>query len=170
MKSMEIDDLQREYPLEFGLDNAVLRTPCPPVEKIDWKILELGLALQKLVWAYEGVGIAAPQVGHSVRMAAITQRDMSSKKRKLLLEDVMINPVLLGQSDQMIVESEACLSLPWVKGDVARPDSITVRYTRLDWTQTTLKADDYNARIILHEMDHLDGVLFVERMENSSGK
>ncbi len=161
---MDIKELEREYPLEFGLDNPVLRTPCPPVAQIDDKVKELGLALQKLVWAYEGVWIAAPQVGHTVRMAAITQRDMSSKKRKLVLEDIMINPVVIGHTDQMIIEQEACLSLPGIKGDVARPDSITVRYTRLDGTQTTLKADDYNARIILHEMDHLDGVLFVDRM------
>jgi len=161
---MNIKELEKEYPLEFGVDNPVLRTSCPKVTQIDDDVKELGLALQKLVWAYEGVGIAAPQVGHSVRIAAITQWDMSSKKRKLVLEDVMINPVVLGHSDQMIIEQEACLSLPGVKGDVARPDSITVRYTRLDGTQATLKADDYNARIILHEMDHLDGVLFIDRM------
>ncbi len=161
---MNIRDLEREFPLELGVDNLILRTPCPPVGRIDDEVEALGLALQKLVWAYEGVGIAAPQVGRTVRMAAITQRDMSKKKRELILEDIMINPVILGHSDFMLIEREACLSLPGIKGDVARPESITVRYTRLDGTQTTLKADDYNARIILHEMDHLDGVLFVDRM------
>ncbi len=160
----QIEALKQAYPLEIGLDNAILRTPTPAVEKITPEIRELGLALQKLVWAYEGVGIAAPQVGQSVRMAVITQRDMSHKKRKLLFEDVIINPVILGHSDYMLIDQEACLSLPGRKGDVARRESITVKYTRLDGTENIIKADDYNARIILHEMDHLDGVLFVDRM------
>lgn len=160
----DIRDLEAKYPLILGVDNPILRTPCSLVTTITPEIKELGEALQKLVRAYEGVGLAAPQIGASWRMAAFTQRDMSRKKWKLLLEDIMINPVVIGHGDTFTVDTEACLSLPGMKGDVARRATITIKYMRLDGSEHILKADDYNARIILHEMDHLDGVLFVDRM------
>ena len=97
-------------------------------------------------------------------MAAITQWDTSGKKRKLIDQFVMLNPQILGSSDDELVDEEWCLSLPWATGKVSRPSSITVKFHTPDGNEVIHKADGYNARIILHEIDHLDGVLFVDKL------
>ena len=156
--------LQERYPLQVWAQNPLLRTPCVPVQKINKEVKEFGLALLELMRIYDGVWLAAPQVGKTIRMAAFTQRDTTTQPRTHTYEDVMINPKILSQSQETDVDSEWCLSLPWVTWSVARPREITVAYTDLDGKQQIRKAHNYNARIILHEIDHLDGVLFTDKL------
>lgn len=124
----------------------------------------------KLTRDYDGVWLAAPQINQNMRIAAITQRDTTYKnedwdiQRKLLDEFVIINPKILVASPEESVEQEACLSLPKIKGDVSRSDSITIEYLWVDGKQHVHKATWFNARVILHEMDHLDGVLFIDKL------
>jgi peptide deformylase len=79
-------------------------------------------------------------------------------------EFVMINPEVLAASPTTCNDEEACLSLPGQKGMVERSDTITVRYMTVDGKIHMHKATGYNARIILHEIDHLDGVLFIDKL------
>lgn len=159
-----IDTLKQKYPLQLGSENQILRDACKEIKKINKDIKKLAQALEFLVREYEWVGLAAPQIGHNIRMAAITQRDMSKKKRELREEFVMINPTIVSSSQDLEIEEEWCLSLPWVTWTVERPKEITVKYQTIDGKQHIRKATWYNARIIQHEIDHLDGVLFIDKL------
>ena len=159
-----ITQLKKLYPLQYTANNPILREVCEEVKKITPEIKELYQALHELVREYEWVGLAAPQIGKNIRMAAVTQRDMSKKKRKLLQEIILINPVIIGSSSTTEIAEEWCLSLPWVLGNVERPDEITIKYMDIKGKSHILKSSGYNARIILHEMDHLDGVLFIDKL------
>lgn len=161
---IDVTILKEQYPLQFGVDNPVLRSVCDEVETITSEIQALYTALWELVWEYDGVGLAAPQVGKTVRMAAITQRDTSKKKRKLTKEFVMINPVIIGQSEQESVWEEWCLSLPWQTGKLFRPNEITVKYMDNKGKHHVHHARGFNARVLFHEIDHLDGVLYVDKL------
>ncbi|MDP4000289.1 MAG: peptide deformylase [bacterium] len=101
-----------------------------------------------------GVGLAAPQVGRSVRLFVTGIGD----------QRVFINPELEQASDELIWWEEGCLSLPRLLGDVQRPGQVTVAATGLDGKRFTLTADQLYGRVIQHEIDHLDGILFPDRM------
>lgn len=156
--------LKQQYPLQLGADNSILRTVSSEIAHISSEVQELAHALELLVREYEGVGLAAPQIGKNMRMVAITQRDISKKKRDLQEEVVMINPVVVGQGTKTEVEEEGCLSLPGITGNVQRPIDITVKYKTIDGKEHIRKVSGYNARIIQHEIDHLDGVLFIDKL------
>ncbi len=161
---INIDAIKKQYPLELWAQNPVLRSIAAPVEKITDEMREFGMCLLELMYAYDWVWLAAPQVWQLIRMAAFTQYSFGEKRIKQTLEDVMINPVILSQASTNDIDVEWCLSLPWVEWSVERPSSIVVEYTTLHGKKTMLKASWYNARIILHEIDHLDGVLFVDKL------
>lgn len=158
---------QTKYPLVVGANDPCLRAIAQPVWQLTKEVLIFGKDLKELMWTYDGVGLAAPQVGKSVRMFAFSQRDTSKKKRKLLHEWVMINPEIIALSDELCVEEEGCLSLPGVKGDVARPTRVVMKYTDLDKKIKSIKSYGYNARILLHELDHLNGILFIDKTEKN---
>jgi peptide deformylase len=84
--------------------------------------------LEELNRAYDGVGLAAPQIGRSERIVFITQWNTKPKKRELLRQEVMINPEIITINKETDIDEEGCLSLPGVKGDVARPNKVTVSY------------------------------------------
>ena len=155
---------KQQYPLQFGEKNTILRTMSKEVKKNSPEIKELAEALEMLLWEYEWVGIAAPQIGHNVRMSAITQRDTSQKERELLEEVVLINPVIIGTWEETDIQEEGCLSLPNQAGRVERFLDVTIKYQTIDGKEHVRKASGYNARIIQHEIDHLDGVLFLDKL------
>lgn len=170
MKLFWKTSLQEKYPLVTWENEEILRTVCQEIKKITPEIRNFSHDIIELMREYKWVWLAAPQIGQNYRMAAITQWDTSHKNklgesdRQLLDEFVIINPKILSQSDFETIESEACLSLPWVKGDVSRPDTITLQYLAIDGKTHIHKATWFNARVILHEMDHLDGVLFIDKL------
>lgn len=164
VSSVSDEALLIHFPLEEGENNPILRTTCQVVKTINTEIRTFAHDLLELMRLYKGVGLAAPQVGKSLRMAAVTQRDTTKKEWELLEEWVIINPIVVAIADEQLVDTEACLSLPGIQGPVARPASITIKYTGIDGKQHFHKATGYNARIILHEIDHLDGVLFIDKL------
>jgi len=170
MKLFKKKALQKKYPLITWKDVPILRTVCDEVKHLTPEIKKFAAELQQLMRDYEWVGLAAPQIGQNHRMAAVTQRDMSNRDEdgrviwNLLEEFVIINPKILAASDNLKTDNEACLSLPWINGDVARPHQITIQYLWVDGKTHVHKAKGFNARVILHEMDHLDGVLFIDKL------
>lgn len=105
-----------------------------------------------------GVGLAAPQVGRSVRLFVAGIGDRR----------VFINPKLETSSDELIWWEEGCLSLPRLLGDVERPKTVTVSATGPDGERFTVTADQLHGRVLQHELDHLDGILFPDRMKDVS--
>ena len=118
------------------------------------------------MWKNKWVGLAAPQVGRNVRIIATTQWSVNKRNAddKLLGETIMINPEIIEKSQDMILWREACISLPDILGTVKRHKSIIVRYLDTKGNKQIKKLKDFNAVIVQHEMDHLEGVLFTDKV------
>lgn len=140
-----------------GNDNPILRAVSKPVTDITKKTVKLIRDMADAMELEKGVGIAAPQVGENVRIF------LALLDNKKLV--AMINPEFLGHSETMTDGEEGCLSLPGEWGQVPRHTEVTLRFTDLKGRENTLKLKDFNARIVQHEMDHLDGILFTDHVK-----
>ena len=139
--------------------DPVLRVNCPAVERFDDALRRLADDMVETMHAAPGVGLAAPQVGVELRLAVV---DLSvGKDPEALL--VLVNPEVL-EAEGSETEVEGCLSIPDYTDKVERSFRIRVRAQDLEGESFELEADDWMARAILHEMDHLDGVLFVDHL------
>ncbi len=147
--------------LVTGADNKILRTPSKPVGSVTGELRNFALDMIKAMQAEKGIGIAAPQVGRNIRMC-ICKLNPGEKNEVIV---PMVNPVLLDISDETTNKEEGCLSLPGKWGNVDRAKTVLLRYKNLKGQETTLELEDFNARIIQHEIDHLDGVLFIDRTD-----
>jgi peptide deformylase len=122
-------------------------------------VRELAPRMLATMYKAPGIGLAAPQVGVLLRMAVVDlQKD---DKRDPL---VLINPEIVAESNETATREEGCLSLPNQYADVTRPARIKLRWLALDGSKQEMEADDLMATCIQHELDHLDGVLFVDHI------
>lgn len=137
--------------------DPVLKKVCEPVKKIDKRLRKLLDDMAETMYANEGVGLAAPQVGESIRAVVV---DVDKKNRY-----DMINPVIV-EREGSVVDNEGCLSCPNLFGDVERAEKIRVEYTSRFNKKKTLEAEGLLARCIQHEIDHLDGRLFIDIAKN----
>lgn len=139
--------------------DPVLRAKCAPVERFDDEIRTLAEDMVETMHDAPGVGLAASQVGIELRLAVV---DLSvGKDPEQLL--VLVNPEVVEEEGEA-TEVEGCLSLPEITDKVERPFRVRVLAQDLDGESLEIEADDWLARAILHEIDHLDGVLFVDRL------
>lgn len=130
----------------------------------DW-LEQLALAMHATMNERNGVGIAAPQIYVSKRVIIVASRpNLRYPDAPEMQAVVMINPEIISRSAQLISGEEGCLSVPDQRGDVARAESITVRYLTLAGEPIETGFSGFPARIVQHEVDHLDGILFVERL------
>jgi len=158
---------KNNYKLQLWASNPILRSIAEKVENIDSEIQEFCHILQELLREYEGVWLAAPQIGRSLRIIATTQRKKAKRgSGKVIGETIMINPEITKQSETQHTSEEACLSLPWIQWDVHRYDRIQVEYSSPDWKKHNKKFHDFDAVIIQHEIDHIDGILFIDKLTN----
>ena len=111
------------------------------------------------MYAAPGIGLAAPQVGIGLRLVVL---DLQPEGRRQPM--VLVNPQLVGASRETEPREEGCLSLPNQYADVVRPVAVTVRYQDQSGTRHQVQADGLLARCLQHELDHLDGVLFVDHL------
>lgn len=137
--------------------DPVLKAVSAPVDKITKRLRKLLDDMAETMYASDGVGIAAPQVGESIRVCVV---DVDKKNRYDL-----INPVITWREGS-VVDNEGCLSCPNLFGDVERAEKIRVEYTNRFGKKKTLEADGLLARCIQHELDHLDGQLFIDIAKN----
>ena len=137
--------------------DPVLKQICTPVEKIDKRFRKFLDDMAETMYASDGVGIAAPQVGVTVRACVV---DVDKKSRYDL-----INPVITMREGS-VVDNEGCLSCPNLFGDVERAEKVRVEYLNRFGKKKTLDADGLLARCIQHELDHLDGKLFIDIAKN----
>lgn len=113
----------------------------------------------------EGVGLAAPQVGEAIRLLIVDGTPLSEDLPYLVnFKKVMINPEVIEESDELATYSEGCLSIPDIHLDVTRPEKIKVKYMNENYEEIIEEFEEYACRIVQHEMDHLDGVMFVDRI------
>lgn len=140
--------------------DEILRKKSREVEKIDEKILTLLDDMVDTMYDKDGVGLAAPQIGILKRLVVIQVDDENLYK--------MINPKITKSSGEAI-EAEACLSVPDRRGEVLRPTNVTVEYTDINGELQTLEAEGLLARCACHEIDHLDGILYIDKMIHEIG-
>ena len=159
-----MSDLKKFYPIQTGIENKILRTKSKEIESISQNIVDFADDLIELMYEYDGVWLAAPQVGKNIRMIAVTSRKESKKWSEWVDEEIMINPVAIEKSSEIVISEEACLSVPNVIWKVKRHKSILVEYLDVKWKKKKKKLKDYNAFIVQHELDHLDAILFVDKL------
>lgn len=138
--------------------DPILRKKSKQVEKIDDKILELIEDMKETMYKYDGIGLAAVQVGILKRVIVYDLGDGLNK-------GVIINPVIKQRKGKQWCE-EGCLSLPNVFGEVQRPAKIVVEALNEKGENITISAKDLLAVCLSHEIDHLEGILFVDTAEN----
>ncbi len=136
-----------------------LRKKSQTVEKIDKKIQKLLDDLADTMYNAPGVGLAAPQIGENVRVLVV---DISTKEEEKSLME-LINPAITDSSGTQKSE-EGCLSVPGYYGNITRKKKITVEAVNRDGEKFKIEAEDTLARVLQHEIDHLDGILFFDKM------
>lgn len=139
---------------------AVLRKQAAVVKNVDGRLIKTADEMFSIMYENNGIGLAAPQVGVSRRLLAIDVREDGQPVY------VMINPRIVRREGEVEGE-EGCLSLPDIFGEIKRAESVEVKYIDRDGEEQTLVAEGMLARAIQHEIDHLNGVLFIDRLEKS---
>lgn len=150
-------------PLELHyLGDRVLRQPAKRIAKIDESVRQLAKEMLQTMYSANGIGLAAPQVGVHKQLLVIDCEPDNDQNPPL----VLINPQIIRYGKELCVVEEGCLSIPNVYLDVTRPQSIKIAFKDENGRPQKLQATGLLARVIQHEMDHLNGVMFVDRVEN----
>jgi peptide deformylase len=151
-------------PLELvTYPGPVLRKQAKPIKDVDGKLIETADEMFEVMYENSGIGLAAPQVGLSKRLLVLDIRQDGFP------EYIMINPRITRREGSVDAE-EGCLSVPELFGEVTRAELVEVAYVDRDGEEQVLVADGLLARAIQHELDHLNGVLFIDRLEKSQRK
>ncbi|MDR0601070.1 MAG: peptide deformylase [Treponema sp.] len=138
------------------LGNDLLRVTAEPVARIDGEISKVAGEMIKALRAGKGVGLAGPQVGFMKRLFVVEVEGNAPR--------VFINPSILETSQETAKYEEGCLSVPGVWADVIRPGAVKVQAWNEKGRPFTLEASGILARVIQHEYDHLEGILFIDRL------
>ena len=149
------------------IEHPVLRRKAKKIVKITGEHRKLIEDMIETMRDAPGVGLAAPQVGISERLIVVEwggepeDEDDPPKKKKLF---VVINPEITRASEELVQGTEGCLSVPGWVGDVMRHEAVTVRGLNRNGDKIKIEAEGWLARIFQHEIDHLDGVLYIDRL------
>ena len=140
--------------------DPVLRQVAKPIENVDGALVQLVDDMVDTMYEAEGVGLAATQVGVQRRLF-VYELDDGPK--------AIINPEIVESSGELY-HDEACLSIPGLRIGIVRPATVLLKGVDLDGNELTIEADDFMGRMFQHEVDHLDGVLMVERLDHDMRK
>jgi len=141
------------------LGNELLRQKAQKIEKIDDDIVDLVQLMLQILVRDNGIGVAGPQIGVMKRIFVVSiQGDVPR---------IFINPSILETSHETSKVEEGCLSIPGVYSDVVRPETIKIQAWNEKGRPFTLEANGLLARVIFHEYDHLEGVLFLDHLPES---
>ena len=154
----------------FKMGHPIVMTPAQTVTEEEFGTI----ALQELVTDlfdtqhyYNGVGLAAPQIGVSKRVAVLGFTTNSRYKNKPSIADtVIINPEIEDLSGDLVEDWEGCISAPGLRAPVPRPTKIRCRYRDVQGVQHEIIAENFHARVLQHEFDHLCGIVFPARVKN----
>jgi len=139
--------------------HPVLKTKAKPVARVDDGLRRLAADMFETMYKAPGIGLAAPQVGVSERLIVLDVAD-GDERRPMTL----VNPEIVWRSSDRATAEEGCLSLPGHFADVTRPQQVKVSYLTEQGVERQLEAEGLLARCVQHEIDHLDGILFVDHL------
>jgi peptide deformylase len=162
--------------LQYG--DPVLRAQGRPIEEFDDRIRELARDMIETMHAAHGVGLAAQQIGEALQLTVLDISQVEDRPSTLKLDGkdavpetamplVLINPEIELRGD-IEIGVEGCLSFPEITGDIERAHSVTVRAQNLEGATIEFEAGGFLARAIQHEGDHLNGILFIDRMRSAT--
>ena len=140
--------------------DKILRTKTRRVEVVDDKVRQLIDNMAETMYAAPGIGLAATQVGSDLRLLIY---DISPQDAERDLR-VLINPEIVEKEGSQLSENEGCLSVPDYRADVKRYDRVKVKALDRDGNPITIEDDGFHAIVLQHEIDHLDGILFIDRI------
>ncbi len=141
------------------IGDPVLSRKADPVERVDEAVVRLARDMVETLHAAPGIGLAAPQVGVGRRVIVV---DLSVGEDPDALH-ILVNPEIVAKEGESVCE-EGCLSVPEIREKVARPYRVVVRGLDLEGRPVEIEGEDLLARAFCHEIDHLDGILFVEKL------
>jgi peptide deformylase len=144
-------------PIITDQEHRALRGKAKRVPRVDASLQKLIDDMVETVRAAPGVGLAAPQVGVPLRVVVVDYEDRLY---------VVLNPEVVKMGQETVTDEEGCLSAPHWQGPVARASSLTVKGRDRDWKEVRIKAEGWLARIFQHELDHLEGILFLDKVED----
>lgn len=144
--------------------SEVLRQRAVEVEAITDEVRSLAERMIETMMAEEGIGLAANQVGSLLRIFIMRRYRIVDDEIVWGESQVCLNPLIIQQSASYASDEEGCLSIPGLRAAVVRPKSIVLQWLDLDGCQRTEPLEDLQARIAMHELDHLDGKLFIDRL------
>lgn len=151
--------------------NPLLRKRSAPIKDINEDIRSLVREMEKALFFYKGIGISAPQVGYSLRIfISIVEGDDSDGNPICGKPRVYINPVLSSPDPVSDMRLEGCLSIPGIYAKVKRPVCIFVEAFDVDGSRFQEEAVGWKARCIMHENDHINGILFIDRVDKKRKK
>jgi peptide deformylase len=146
------------YPIvKYG--DPVLEKPAAAVKKFDAELETLAEDMFASMYAAQGVGLAAPQIGNSIRLAVVDVTAGKNPEAKI----VLVNPEIIHGEGE-VREEEGCLSIPGFRGYVVRPQFVTVRAQNLKGETFEIRGENLLARAFCHEIDHLNGILFLQHL------
>lgn len=140
--------------------HPALRGKARAIETIDESVRKLARDMIETMEAAEGIGLAAPQVGETVAMCVVDHGMIEEGEAPR----AYLNPVIVEDGSETSTLEEGCLSIPDIREDVTRPEAIRFQYMTLDGVSHEEEIDGMLARVLQHEIDHLNGVLFVDRI------
>jgi peptide deformylase len=154
-----------QLPLAY-YGNPILRKKCARVEAIDDNIRKLVKDMEETLLAHDGIGIAAPQVQVSLAIFLTKVPEQTGPEEWKTTDTlVFINPKILKYSEEEWERGEGCLSIPEIYGTVNRPLHIQIEATDLEGKRFTMELSELNARAFMHENDHINGVLYIDRVK-----
>lgn len=148
--------------------DEILTKKCREVENVDEKIKVLGQDMLDTMYKNDGIGLAACQVGILKRVIVYDIRYIEEDAQKE--GHILINPKITSRSKAMIEVEEGCLSFPDVYEKVLRHEKVTVEYTDINGKKKKINAKDIEAVVLQHEIDHLDGIVFLDRVKEQNNK
>lgn len=154
----------------YAYGQPVLKKVAVPIDTNYPDLQKLISDMWDTMYHADGVGIAAPQVGHSIRLFVIDTEQVERKKEEVSPTDtpfkqVFINAQMLAETSKPWTYEEGCLSIPDIRGDVERAEGIRIRWQDENFEEHEAEFSGINARVIQHEYDHLEGVLFTEKLK-----
>ncbi|MCC7438455.1 MAG: peptide deformylase [Armatimonadetes bacterium] len=147
----------------YTFDHPILRKKLKTVEEINAEIAQLAQDMIATMHNADGIGLAANQVGKNVAMTVIDVSSYEGFEHQKPL--VLINPVIEAFSDEELPMEEGCLSLPDLRADVVRPAQVQVRFFDVEMREQVMEADRILARVMQHEIDHLNGIYFFDHLK-----
>ncbi|MDP1579842.1 MAG: peptide deformylase [Candidatus Didemnitutus sp.] len=161
-------------------NDPVLRKKGAKVTKFGAELHELANQMIDAMYAAHGIGLAAHQIGQALQVCVVDLRETESEfdweldgarpPLDIIMPLVVANPVVLAHPGPELPYEEGCLSFPKINGDVLRPDEITVKFQDEHGTPHVMRCNGLLSRCIQHEADHLNGVLFIDRMDAATLK